>query len=97
MSFFLTQRIVLEWRTNVNELLLIFTQTSTGALSASLNYPFPCRGKSCFFIKRCRASLDDFIDDSGGVGGDESDDSDGGDGNKATFQSVCVPFVPIEM
>lgn len=68
----------------MNELFLIFTQSPNGALSVALSYPFPYRGKSCYFIKKCCATLDNFVDNA--------DNNDGGstEGNGAIFQSVCM-------
>lgn len=52
----------MEWRINTNEMILIVTQTLSGALCPSLGYPFTCRAKSAYFIKKASIRLD--VDDA---------------------------------
>lgn len=60
------QSLVIKWRLNHNEPILIISLASTGTLCPNLNYTSAIRGKSCYFIKKQPQALN--IDDIHSVG-----------------------------
>lgn len=58
IMLFGTKWIVLKWRFNINESILIISLTPTGALCSNLGFSPSIRGKSCYFIKKASLPLD---------------------------------------